>query len=87
MGKTEETGERETKMAYEKTTGQIIEAAMKVHTALGPGLLESAYETCLLFELNRHGLKTLRLSKKKVGLLINFNVEHLRDGLKRMVNN
>ena len=31
-------------------TGQIVDAAMKVHTALGPGLLESAYEACLAYE-------------------------------------
>ncbi len=124
-------------MAFEGITGKIIEAAMKVHTALGPGLLESAYEACLLFELHKRGLKALRqvelpveyegvridvgyridllvedavivelkainkilpiheaqllsylkLSGKSVGLLINFNVEHLKNGLKRMVNN
>ncbi|ACH37198.1 PDDEXK_3 family protein [Citrifermentans bemidjiense Bem] len=34
-------------------TGHIIDAAMKVHTALGPGLLESAYEACLLYELHK----------------------------------
>ena len=34
----------------------IIASAMKVHTALGPGLLESAYETCLFYELERQGL-------------------------------
>ena len=122
-------------MLFEETTGRIIDAAMKVHTALGPGLLESAYEACLLFELHRRGLKAtqqvelpviyegvkidvgyridllvedavivelksvekvlpihhaqlisyLKLSGKRVGLLINFNVEHLKDGIKRMV--
>ena len=34
-------------------TGQIVDAAMKVHSALGPGLLESAYEACLVHELRR----------------------------------
>jgi GxxExxY protein len=34
----------------------IIASALKVHTALGPGLLESAYETCLLYELQKQGL-------------------------------
>jgi len=38
----------------------IIASAMKVHTALGPGLLESAYETCLLYELERQGLPVRR---------------------------
>ena len=123
-------------MAFEALTGKIIEAAMRVHTALGPGLLESAYEACLLFELHRRNLKAasqvelpvvyegvridagyridllvedavivelksvdrvlplhqaqllsyLKLSGKRVGLLINFNVVHLREGIKRMVN-
>jgi len=38
-------------------TGNIIDAAMKVHSALGPGLLESAYEACLIHELSKRGLK------------------------------
>jgi len=117
-------------------SGQIVDAAMKVHSALGPGLLESAYEACLLYELHKRGLKAanqvplpvvyesvrldvgyridllvedavvvelksveellpihqaqllsyLKLSGKKVGLLINFNTVHLRDGITRMVN-
>jgi GxxExxY protein len=117
-------------------TRTIIGAAMDVHSALGPGLLESTYEACLLFELRRVGLKAesqvelpvvyrgvrldlgyridvlvedavivelksidtlapihqaqllsyLRLSGKNVGLLINFNVPHLKDGIKRLVN-
>jgi len=123
-------------MVLEDVTGKIIEAAMRVHSALGPGLLESAYEACLLFELHRRNLKAasqvelpvvyenvridagyridvlvedavivelkavekilrihqaqllsyLKLSGKRVGLLINFNVVHLKDGIKRMVN-
>ncbi len=123
-------------MLYEELTGAIIDAAMKVHSTLGPGLLESTYEACLLFELHRRGLNAarqvelpvvydgvriecgyrldllvddevivevkavekvipvhqaqllsyLKLSGKKVGLLINFNVVHLKDGIKRMVN-
>jgi GxxExxY protein len=40
--------------------GAIIASAMKVHTALGPGLLESAYETCLLYELEQQGLPVRR---------------------------
>ena len=44
-------------MEYEEITGRIIDSAMKVHSALGPGLLESAYEACLLFELHRNGLQ------------------------------
>lgn len=117
-------------------SAQVIDAAMKVHTALGPGLLDSAYEGCLLHELHKRALKVLsqvvlpvvydeitidvgyrfdllvedcvmvelkaidklapiheaqlltylKLSGIKLGLLINFNVLHLKDGLKRMVN-
>src|SRR5579872_4390801 len=115
---------------------QIIASAMRVHTALGPGLLESAYHACVLHELRKSGLKVdsqvglpvvyqgerielgyridlivgdvviveikcvdainpvhraqllsyMRLSGRSVGLLINFHVEHLRDGLTRMVD-
>ncbi len=43
-------------MEINQISGQIVDAAMKVHSALGPGLLESAYEACLLFELHRRGL-------------------------------
>jgi GxxExxY protein len=38
-------------------TGSIVDAAMKVHTALGPGLLESVYEKCLKHELLKRGLR------------------------------
>jgi GxxExxY protein len=47
-------------MNVNDVTGQIIDAAMKVHSALGPGLLESAYEACLLFEIHKRGLKAER---------------------------
>jgi len=117
-------------------TGTIVDAAMKVHTTLGPGLLESVYEKCLKHELVKRGLRVesqiwvpviydgmeieggykidllvegnvivelkvveqlldihkaqllsyLKLSRKQVGLLINFNVVHLRDGIRRLVN-
>jgi len=43
-----------------RITNSIIGAAIKVHRALGPGLLESAYEACLAFELIEHGLKIER---------------------------
>jgi GxxExxY protein len=45
-------------MQVNDITGQIVDAAMKVHSALGPGLLESTYEACLLYELNKRGLQT-----------------------------
>lgn len=115
----------------------IIGCAIKVHTALGPGLLESAYEECLYYELVKEGLKVekqkalpliyeeiklevgyrldliiedkviveikacetlndvhlaqvltyLKLSDVKLGLLINFNVTRVKDGIRRIVNN
>ena len=118
-----------------KLTGKIIGCAIEVHKILGPGLLESAYEECLTYELSKAGLiyqrqkpvpvvyKTIKLecgyridllvenevvielksidvfapvhtaqiltymkfAKKKIGLLINFNVTKLVDGIKRYV--
>lgn len=123
----------------QKTEGiakKILNGAFKVHTALGPGLLESVYETCLAHELNQLGIKFeaqttlpvvydgisiesglrldlyvekcviveikaveiilpihkaqlltyLKLSGTRLGLLINFNVLHLRTGIIRLVN-
>ncbi len=75
----------------------MITAAMQVHTELGPGLLESSYSACLQFELADAGyrcsavhqaqiLSYLKLSGKSLGLLINFNVVHLKDGIRRFVN-
>jgi len=119
-----------------QVTGIIVTSALKVHSKLGPGLLESAYEACMFYELRKQGLKALRqvalpvvydgeiidlgyridllvedlvivelkcvecispvhqaqllsyirLSGKNVGLLINFHVAHLRNGIKRMVD-
>ena len=63
-------------MDINEITGSIVDAAMKVHTALGSGLLEGVYEKCLKHELRKRGLK----SEKQVGLLINFNVVHLQCG-------
>ena len=113
----------------------ILDAAFKIHTFLGPGLLESAYEACLEQELNNRGLLVrkqvplpvvyegkkleagyridlliencvivevksieaiapihqaqtlsyLRLSGNSLALLINFNVVHLKDGIRRFV--
>ena len=123
-------------MEINEITGKIIDAAMKVHTTLGPGLLESAYQACLAYELRKRGLTVdvqlelpieydevrldvgyridllvegtvivelkavseiqpiheaqllsyLKLSNKKIGLLINFHVLRLKDGIKRMAN-
>jgi GxxExxY protein len=124
-------------MQPNEITSQTIGAAMRIHTALGPGLLESAYRACFCRELELRGLKYqtevalpisylgitvdagyridlivenivivetkavavlapvhesqllsyLRLSHRTVGLLINFHVLHLRDGIRRVVNN
>lgn len=115
---------------------KIIGCAIKVHRALGPGLLESAYEACLAHELTKAGLQTrrqvpvpiiydgikldagyqldlvvedriivelksvemllpiheaqlityLKLTGMRLGLLINFNVALLKNGIKRKVN-
>ena len=116
---------------------KALDAAFRVHSAFGPGLLESAYTACLVYELRKSGLdvKTevpvpvvydgmkladvgfridilvanelvievkaletvapvhvaqlvsyLKLANRRIGLLLNFNVEHFRDGIKRRVN-
>ena len=44
----------------ERIAKQIVDSAFKVHTKLGPGLLESAYETCLEYELKKRGFKVAR---------------------------
>jgi GxxExxY protein len=117
-------------------TEEVIGAAIAVHRALGPGLLESAYEACLAYELVQRGLVVerqkslpvtyrdvkvdcgyridllveesvvvelkaveelgpvheaqllsyLKLSGCRVGLLINFNVKVLKQGIRRLVN-
>ena len=117
-------------------SGKIIECAINVHKALGPGLLESTYEACPAHELKKNGLKVesqvclpviydgikidagyridilvenavivelkavesllpiheaqlltyLKLSNKKLGLLINFHVVLLKNGIKRKMN-
>ena len=122
-------------MEVQEITGKIIESAILVHNELGPGLLESVYETCLAEVLSENGLFVkrqqslpvilrgkeidmsfridllvndtvivelkaietilpiheaqlftyLKLSKKNVGLLINFNVKLLKAGPKRIV--
>ena len=74
---------------------EIIGAAIEVHSHLGPGLLEAAYEECLCREMSIRGLtferqKPLAVSYKGVkldlGILINFNVPLLKEGIKRIVN-
>ena len=46
-------------MDIDQISGRIVDAAMKVHSALGPELLESAYEASLLYELQQRGLKAV----------------------------
>jgi GxxExxY protein len=45
-------------MHFSEISGAVVDSAMKVHTALGPGLLESAYEACLVHELRKRGIRT-----------------------------
>jgi len=115
---------------------EIVDAAFRIHTTLGPGLLESVYDAVLAYELGRRGLRTvrqqpipvvyenvridtgfradlvvedkviveiksvellaplhkkqlltyLRLADKRLGLLINFHVALIKDGITRVVN-
>ncbi len=44
-------------MEINEVSGAVVDAAMKVHSALGPGLLESAYQACLIRELRKRGLR------------------------------
>ncbi|MGD0598230.1 MAG: GxxExxY protein [Terriglobales bacterium] len=65
-------------------TEQIIGAAMEVHRALGPGLLESAYEACLVFELRERGLrveqqKPLPIAYKGVKLDCGYRLDLVAD--------
>ena len=122
-------------MEFDELSGKIIGCVIEVHKNLGPGLLESAYERCLSYELTTKGLKHetqkelpidyknlkfdsgyridllvensvivelkscekilpiheaqiltyMKLAKVNIGLLINFNVIKVKDGIKRFV--
>jgi GxxExxY protein len=66
----------------DQLTESVIGAAIEVHKALGPGLLESAYETCLAFELNQRGLSVKRqhaipLAYKDVQLECGYRIDLL----------
>jgi GxxExxY protein len=63
-------------MTIEEIGHAIIGAAMKIHSIVGPGLLESAYETCLLYELEKH---TLRV-RSQVLVPIRYDALHLDNG-------
>jgi|SRR2546426_8280919 len=123
-------------MTENEIATQIVDAAYRVHTTLGPGLFESVYETVMAHELTKRGLQVvrqqaipvvwedvhmevgfradlivegrviveiksigaiapvhrkqlltyLRLAGKKLGLLINFDTELIKDGISRVVN-
>jgi GxxExxY protein len=123
-------------MELNELSKTIIGCAIEVHRQLGPGVLESAYQECLFYELEKSGLKVvrevpmpivykeiklehgyrmdllvedkivielktveeltevhfaqtltyLRLGNYKLGLVINFNVSRLKDGIKRIIN-
>lgn len=62
-------------MRWEKETGRILDAAFEVHTRLGPGLLESAYEHCLAYELAHSGLSVQR----QVPITLNYKGLNLDD--------
>ena len=47
------------KLAINDVTGVVVDAALKVHSVLGPGLLESAYQACLAYELRKRGLEVI----------------------------
>jgi len=117
-------------------THKILNAAYKVHSDLGPGLLESAYEHCLVYELRQDGMEVeiqkplplvykevklecgyrvdlfveneliveikaadgihdlhlaqvltyLKLLNKEIGLILNFNVKSMKNGIKRVIH-
>ena len=57
-------------------SGAIVDAAITVHKALGPGLLESAYEACLVYELRKRGLQV----EVQVALPVVYESVHLEIG-------
>jgi GxxExxY protein len=57
-------------------SGRVIECALKVHTAIGPGVLESVYQTCLMHELQKGGLAT----QAQVALPVLYDGLHLDSG-------
>ena len=59
-----------------RLSGMIVDAAIAVHKALGPGLLESAYQACLLYELRKRGLRV----ESQVPLPVVYESVHLEIG-------
>jgi hypothetical protein len=73
------------KLIHEDLTERVMGAAIEVHRELGPGLMESAYEECLCHELHLR-VTYLKMTPKRVGLILNFNVAVLaRGGIVRKV--
>ena len=72
-------------MEINPLSNEIIGAALQVHRALGPGLLESAYEACLAHERAARGVTYRNLTGLHLGLLVNFNVKILQHGIRRLV--
>ncbi|HEX9254737.1 MAG TPA: GxxExxY protein [Candidatus Angelobacter sp.] len=66
------------KLRYEELTERILGAAIEVHKALGPGLLESAYEECLCHELNLRGLRF----ERQMTVPVAYKGVHLECGYK-----
>ena len=56
-------------MEFDSLSNQIIKAALRVHTALGPGLFEQVYKACLLHEIRKAGLECL----SEVGIPVNYD--------------
>ena len=84
---TTDTSGHEGLLLHGETTSSIISCSYRVYSRLGPGLPEKVYKRCTCYELTRRGklMAYLRLSHKRVGLLINFDVADLKDGIRRKV--
>ena len=74
-------------MFNDTLTEQVIAAAIKVHSALGAGCLESTYHACLEYQFRADGFASNISFSTALSSTINFNVPHLRQGLRRVVNN
>jgi GxxExxY protein len=64
--------------SVERIGQEVVDAALKVHQALGPGLLESVYESCLCHELSTRGIKCLR----QVPITVTYNGLQIEAGLR-----
>ena len=76
-------------MVYDKITKNIIGAAIEIHRTLGPGLLESAYQDCLLYELKAMGYSvknSWKIYRSAHCTNLNFHTKLLQNGIKRFIN-